>query len=56
LVHFAVDSPRRSQTQNRGFRNFDNYRLRILLAGGNNPLRETHTVTSIRPRRPRLVA
>jgi transposase len=40
----------------RGFRNFDNYRLRILLAGGNNPLRETHTVTSIRPRRPRLVA
>jgi transposase len=40
----------------RGFRNFDNYRLRILLAGGNHPLRETHTVTSIRPRRPRLVA
>ncbi len=40
----------------RGFRNTDNYRLRILLAGGANPLRETHTVTSIRPRRPRLVA
>lgn len=40
----------------RGFRNLHNYRLRILLAGGNNPLRETHTVTSIRPRRPRLVA
>ena len=40
----------------RGFRNIANYRLRILLAGGANPLRETHTVTSIRPRRPRLVA
>jgi transposase len=40
----------------RGFRNLDNYRLRILLAGGDNPLRETHPVTSIRPRRPRLVA
>lgn len=40
----------------RGFRNLTNYRLRILLAGGANPLRETHTVTRIRPRRPRLVA
>jgi transposase len=40
----------------RGFRNLANYRLRILLAGGANPLRETHTVTSIRPRHPRLVA
>ena len=40
----------------RGFRNLNNYRLRILLAGGANPLRETHPVTSIRPRRPRLVA
>jgi transposase len=40
----------------RGFRNFHNYRLRILLAGGNNALRETPHVTSIRPRRPRLVA
>lgn len=40
----------------RGFRNLHNYRLRILLAGGMNPTRETHTVTSIRPRRPRLVA
>jgi transposase len=40
----------------RGLRNLDNYRLRILLAGGHNPLRETHTVTSIRPRHPRLVA
>jgi len=40
----------------RGFRNHANYRLRILLAGGANPLRETHTVTSIRTRRPRLVA
>jgi hypothetical protein len=26
------------------------------LTGGANPLRETHTVTSIRPHRPRLVA
>lgn len=26
----------------RGFRNLDNYRLRILLAGGANPQRETH--------------
>lgn len=40
----------------RGFRNLANYRLRILLAGGNNPLRETHTVTRLRPRRPRLIA
>lgn len=40
----------------RGFRNYDNYRLRILLAGGTNPLRETHPTTSIRPRRPRLIA
>jgi transposase len=40
----------------RGFRNIDNYRLRILLAGGTNPLRETHQVTRLRPRRPRLVA
>ena len=40
----------------RGFRNLDNYRLRILLAGGTNPMRETQQVTSIRPRRPRLVA
>lgn len=31
----------------RGFRNFDNYRLRIL---------QTSAVTSIRTRRPRLVA
>ena len=40
----------------RGFRNLQNYRLRILLAGGRNPLNETPHVTSIRPRRPRLVA
>lgn len=40
----------------RGFRNLANYRLRILLAAGDNPLRETHTVTTIRPRHPRLVA
>ena len=40
----------------RGFRNLANYRLRILLAGGSNPLRETHRVTSVRPRHPRLVA
>lgn len=40
----------------RGFRNLHNYRLRILLAGGNNPTRETHQVTRIRPRHPRLVA
>src|SRR5215210_4086913 len=39
----------------RGFRNFANYRLRILLAGGRRQ-RETHSVTSIRTRRPRLVA
>jgi Transposase len=35
----------------RGFRNFDNYRLRILLTG-QRALRETQPVTSIRPRRP----
>ena len=39
----------------RGFRSFANYRLRILLAGGRRE-RETHPVTSIRTRRPRLVA
>jgi transposase len=39
----------------RGFRNLANYRLRILLTG-QRALRETHHVTSIRPRRPRLVA
>jgi transposase len=39
----------------RGFRSFANYRLRILLAGGRRQ-RETHPVTSIRTRRPRLVA
>src|SRR5918994_6599212 len=37
----------------RGFRNFDNYRLRILLAGG-APQRETQPVTSIRTRRPQV--
>ena len=40
----------------RGFRNHENYRLRILLAGGANPLRETQPVTRLRPRHPRLVA
>jgi transposase len=40
----------------RGFRNINNHRLRILLAGGTKPLHQTHTVTSIRPRRPRLIA
>lgn len=40
----------------RGFRNMGNYRLRILLAGGANPTWQTHTVTRLRPRRPRLVA
>ena len=40
----------------RGFRNLDNYRLRILLAGGSPPQRETPSVTSVRPRRPRFVA
>ncbi len=40
----------------RGFRNVLNYRLRILLAGGTSRQRETQPVTSIRPRRPRLVA
>ncbi len=39
----------------RGFRYLAKYRLRILLAGGTNPMRETQQVTSIRPRRPRLV-
>jgi transposase len=39
----------------RGFRNLDNYRLRILLTGG-QPKRDTRPVTSIRPRRPRSVA
>lgn len=40
----------------RGFRNIDNYRLRILLAGGTHPDCKTQPVTSIRTRRPRLVA
>jgi transposase len=40
----------------RGFRNITNYRLRILLAGGHNPTCQTPSVTSIRTRRPRLVA
>ncbi|WP_419923939.1 ISL3 family transposase [Candidatus Poriferisocius sp.] len=35
----------------RGFRNFTNYRLRILLAAGQKP-RETQPVTKIRTRRP----
>jgi RNA-directed DNA polymerase len=39
----------------RGFRNFDNYRLRILLADGMRRC-QTSSVTSIRTRRPRLVA
>jgi transposase len=39
----------------RGFRNFDNYRLRLLLTG-QRTLRKTHPVTSIRARRPRLIA
>ena len=39
----------------RGFRRFENYRLRILLAGGRRQC-ETHRVASIRTRRPRLVA
>ena len=39
----------------RGFPNLDNYRLRILLAGGQRQ-RETHQVTRLRPRRPRSVA
>jgi hypothetical protein len=40
----------------RGFRNLENYQLRILLAGGANPAWKTPSVASIRPRRPRLVA
>ncbi len=40
----------------RGFRNVHNYRLRILMAGGSRRPRDTQRVTSIRPRRPRLVA
>lgn len=39
----------------RGFRNFDSYRLRILLADGTRRCK-TSSVTSIRARRPRLVA
>lgn len=39
----------------RGFRNLDNYRLRILLTGQRD-LRQTQPVTSIRARRPRLIA
>ena len=39
----------------RGFRNLDNYRLRILLAAGQQP-RQTQPVTKIRTRRPRFVA
>ena len=39
----------------RGFRNINNYRLRILLAGGQRPC-NTPPVASIRPRRPRFVA
>jgi len=39
----------------RGFRNLVNYRLRILLAGG-QPKRETPQVTRLRPRQPRLIA
>jgi len=39
----------------RGFRSFENYRLRILLAGGRRR-RETQSVTSLRTRRPRFVA
>ncbi len=40
----------------RGFRNVHNYWLRILLAGGARERCQTQHVTSIRPRRPRLVA
>ncbi|MDP9473206.1 MAG: transposase [Chloroflexota bacterium] len=40
----------------RGFRKVHNYRLRILLAGGARERCQTQHVTSIRPRRPRLVA
>ena len=39
----------------RGFRNLHNYRLRILLAGGQPPC-QTQPATRIRTRRPRLVA
>lgn len=39
----------------RGFRNLHNYRLRILLAGGQPPC-QTQPITRIRTRRPRLVA
>ena len=39
----------------RGFTNLDNYRLRILLAAGQQP-GQTQPVTKIRTRRPRLVA
>ena len=38
----------------RGFRNFDNYRLRLLLNHGR--IHENQTVIRIRTRRPRIVA
>ena len=51
-VNLLIKQVKRS---GRGFRSFANYRLRILLAGGRRQC-ETHPVTSIRTRRPRLVA
>jgi transposase len=38
-----------------GFRNFDNYRLRLLLRCG-VPWRQTRPVASMRPRQPRISA
>jgi transposase len=38
----------------RGFRNFDNYRLRLLLNHGR--IRNNHQISRIRTRRPSLVA
>lgn len=51
-VNLLIKQVKRS---GRGFRNLDNYRLRILLAGG-MPRCQTQAVTSIRTRRPRIVA
>lgn len=51
-VNLLIKQVKRS---GRGFRSFSNYRLRILLAGGHCRC-NTGPVTSIRTRRPRLVA
>lgn len=55
ILTLGVGQHKQVKRSGRGFRSFTNYRLRILLAGGRRQ-RETHPVTSIRTRRPRLVA